>query len=88
MKHMLNYKTVIEKDGQIYHGYVPALRGCHTQGRTIEETQANLKEAIEVWLESRAANNMPIPKPDAVKIEAVATVDLTDLASRYDLRYA
>lgn len=88
MKHIFNYKTIIEKDGEYYHGYVPALAGCHTQGKTIEETQVNLKEAIEVWLESRAAYNMPIPKPDAVRIESVASVDLTDLATRYDLKYA
>ncbi len=29
---------------------VPALPGCLTQGETIEELQANLREAIELWL--------------------------------------
>ena len=31
---------------------VPALPGCHTQGDTLEEAENNIKEAIEVYLES------------------------------------
>ncbi len=31
---------------------VPALPGCFTQGETLEEVQANLKEAAEAWLAS------------------------------------
>ena len=31
---------------------VPALPGCVTQGETIEEVTANLKEAVEGWLEA------------------------------------
>ena len=30
---------------------VPALPGCATQGETMEELRANLREAIEAWLE-------------------------------------
>ncbi len=29
---------------------VPALPGCLTQGETIDELKANLREAIELWL--------------------------------------
>ena len=29
---------------------VPALPGCYTQGETLEEVQANLREAAEAWL--------------------------------------
>jgi len=29
---------------------VPALPGCLTQGETLEEVKANLREAIELWL--------------------------------------
>jgi len=32
---------------------VPALPGCHTQGRTREEALSNAKEAIEGWLLSQ-----------------------------------
>src|SRR5579871_3042250 len=29
---------------------IPALPGCHTQGETLEEVRANLREAVEAWL--------------------------------------
>ena len=29
---------------------IPALPGCHTQGETLEEVRANLREAAEGWL--------------------------------------
>jgi len=32
---------------------VPALPGCHTQGKTREEALANAEEAIRGWLESQ-----------------------------------
>lgn len=34
-----------------YWAEVPALPGCITEGNTIEEVMANLKDAIEGWLE-------------------------------------
>jgi predicted RNase H-like HicB family nuclease len=45
------YRVIIEKDGKSFHGYAPALLGCHTCGKTIEETRKNLREAIELYLE-------------------------------------
>jgi predicted RNase H-like HicB family nuclease len=32
-------------------GEVPALPGCFSQGKTIEELKRNIAEAIEGWLE-------------------------------------
>jgi len=31
---------------------IPALPGCYTQGETLEEVRANLREAAEAWLSS------------------------------------
>jgi predicted RNase H-like HicB family nuclease len=33
-----------------YWAEVPAMPGCVTQGETVEEVRANLREAIELWL--------------------------------------
>jgi predicted RNase H-like HicB family nuclease len=33
-----------------YSAEVPSLPGCYTQGETLEEIQANLREAAEGWL--------------------------------------
>ena len=33
-----------------YSAFIPALPGCHTQGETLDEIRANLREAAEGWL--------------------------------------
>ena len=50
----MNYKVsiVIEKDEHGYYAYCPELEGCHTQGGTLEEVITNMKEAIELYLET------------------------------------
>ena len=45
-------KTIIEKDIHGYYAYTPELKGCHSQGDTLEEVIENIKEAIELYLES------------------------------------
>ncbi|NMC05524.1 MAG: type II toxin-antitoxin system HicB family antitoxin [Candidatus Lokiarchaeota archaeon] len=46
------YIVVIEQDEDgIYIGSVPALKGCHSQGDTLDELLENMKEAIEAHLE-------------------------------------
>ena len=39
-----------EPDAGGYSASIPALPGCHTQGETLEEVQANLRDAAEGWL--------------------------------------
>lgn len=41
-----------------YWAEVPALPGCITEGDTMEEVMANLKDAIEGWLD--VANNRDV----------------------------
>ena len=50
----MSYKVsvVIEKDEHGYYAYCPELEGCHTQGDTLEEVTANMKEAIGLYLET------------------------------------
>lgn len=40
-----------------YWAEVPALPGCITEGETIEEVMANLKDAIEGWLDVANSRN-------------------------------
>jgi predicted RNase H-like HicB family nuclease len=44
--------AVFEKVPEGYIGYVEELPGANTQGKTLEETRENLKEATELVLES------------------------------------
>mgnify|MGYP001104135096 CR=1 FL=1 len=50
----MSYKVnvVIEKDKCGYYGYCPELEGCQTQGDSLEEILNNLKEAVELYLET------------------------------------
>ncbi len=48
----MTYKVVIVYDPE-YKGYVadvPQLTGCMSQGKTIDEALANIKDAIKGWL--------------------------------------
>jgi len=62
-----NYTVLLEKepDGG-YHAFCPALKGCHSQGDSFEEAIANITEAIELYLESLKADNLPIPEEDLI----------------------
>ena len=46
------FDVVVERDGEGYYvGSVPALPGCHTQARSLDELMDRIKEAIELCLE-------------------------------------
>ncbi len=50
---MLNtYTAVLVKTDSWYAGFVKELPGAHSQGKTIEQVKENLKEAIEMIVES------------------------------------
>ena len=44
--------VIIEDETSGYIAFVPALPGCHTQGDTIGELMENVKEAIELYVET------------------------------------
>ena len=46
------FNAVIEKDENGYFAFVPELKGCVSEGTSFEEARANIKEAIELYLES------------------------------------
>lgn len=50
----MTYKvsTVIEKDEHGYYAYSPELEGCQTQGGSLDEVLANMREAVELYLET------------------------------------
>jgi predicted RNase H-like HicB family nuclease len=46
------YDVVVERDREgFYVASVPALPGCHTQSRSLDELMERIKEAIELCLE-------------------------------------
>ena len=47
------FEATIEKRDKWYIGWVEAVPGAFSQGRTIREVQENLKEAVQLILESQ-----------------------------------
>ncbi|MBE9481573.1 MAG: type II toxin-antitoxin system HicB family antitoxin [Bacteroidetes bacterium] len=49
---MKTYTAIVEKcsDTGLYIGYVPGFPGAHTQAKTLDELNNNLKEVIEMLL--------------------------------------
>jgi predicted RNase H-like HicB family nuclease len=48
----MKLKIVLEQSGEGgYSVYVPSLPGCISEGNTKEETLANIKEAVELYME-------------------------------------
>ena len=52
--------TIYQDEDGIYIAECPAIPGCVSQGATEEETEANIKQAIEECLEVRAEKGMPL----------------------------
>lgn len=49
---MREFTVIIEQDEDGWFvGSVPALRGCHTQARNMEDLLENVKDAIQLCLE-------------------------------------
>lgn len=60
----MKYRVFLEQDEDgVFVAEVPSLPGCISQGTTREEALANVKEAIEVYLESLEAHDEPVPLP-------------------------
>ena len=48
----MRFNVIIEKDESGYFvAEVPALPGCFSQGKTLQEVKENIREAMEGWLE-------------------------------------
>ena len=68
----MKYRVTIEQDEDgIFVAEVASLPGCITQGATRIEAVENIKEAIELYLESLEAHNEPIPPPITEEIVEV-----------------
>ena len=46
----MKFDVVLHKEDNGYWAEVPALKGCYTQGDTIEEIKTNIKDARTAWL--------------------------------------
>ncbi len=69
---MRRYTVVLtlESDGSAYNVTVPALPGCFTWGKTVEEALERAREAIALYLEDE--EDIPFPDGDEAIVTTVA----------------
>lgn len=68
-----DFKVFLEPDAE-YGGYdvvCPSLPGCYSQGKTVSEALANIREAIELCLEDMDSRGEVIPDPSEVLVGSV-----------------
>jgi predicted RNase H-like HicB family nuclease len=55
------FSVLIERDAEGYYvASVPALRGCHTQAKSLDELMARIREAVELCLEDHGETVEPL----------------------------
>jgi len=61
----MNYKILLREEPEgSFTVFVPSLDGCITYGETLSEAKSNAREAIELYIESLKADNLPLPTDD------------------------
>ena len=62
----VRYAVVIEKAQNNYAAYVPDLDGCVATGKTVEETESSIRQAIELHLHAMREIGEPVPAPPSL----------------------
>jgi predicted RNase H-like HicB family nuclease len=57
------YAVIFEQAESNWAAYVPDLPGCITTGKTLEETERNIREAIQGHLQTLREFGDPLPAP-------------------------
>lgn len=68
-----DFKVFLEPD-EDYGGYVvvcPSIPGCYSQGKTVSEALANIREAIDLCLEDMESRGEELPDTENVLIGSV-----------------
>ena len=69
MKTSRKFTVLIERDEDGYYvASVPALRGCHTQGKNLDTLMKRVREAVELCLEE----NSSAPQLELVGIQQIS----------------
>ena len=55
------FSVIIERDAEGYYvASVPALRGCHTQAKSLDQVMSRVREAVELCLEDQGESVEPL----------------------------
>lgn len=69
--HRFTVNFIVAEEGG-YTVMVPALPGCISEGDTYEEALINIKEAIQLYIESLQKDGLSVPEELSEKIEVGA----------------
>jgi predicted RNase H-like HicB family nuclease len=61
----MRYAVVIEQAGSNYSAYVPDLPGCVAVGKTLNEIEIGIREAIEFHIQGMKEDGIPLPSPSS-----------------------
>ncbi len=62
----MRYAVVIEKAGGNYSAYVPDLPGCVATAATIDEVEAEIREAIRFHVDGLRTDGVIVPAPTSL----------------------
>jgi predicted RNase H-like HicB family nuclease len=60
---MKKYLIIIEQTDTGYSSYSPDLPGCVSTGKTREDAEKNMREAIEFHVDGLRRDGSPVPEP-------------------------
>lgn len=70
------FQVVMEQDEDgFYIADVPALRGCHTQGRSYEEAMGNIREVIAMCVQEMREDGIDI-NPNFPEVIGIKTLEI------------
>jgi predicted RNase H-like HicB family nuclease len=72
MAGQLTFAVIVEKGKHNFSAYAPELPGCVTTGNTVEETLANMREAISFHLRGMAEDQRPLPTSSIVSTQLLS----------------
>jgi predicted RNase H-like HicB family nuclease len=65
LPYQITTRRINDESGSYYFATVQELDGCMSDGATLEEVYANIREAMEGWMETCLEAGRPVPKPAA-----------------------
>ena len=65
----LKYAVIFERAENNWAAYVPDLPGCISTGKTLEDTERNIREAIQGHLKTLRDFGQPVPPPTSLAKE-------------------
>jgi predicted RNase H-like HicB family nuclease len=66
------FSVIIEQDTEGYYvASVPALRGCHSQAKSLDELMVRIREAVELCLEVQGES---VERLDFIGVQRITVV--------------